>query len=55
MSHGVSQGCGHDVGFGMLLDENGNDSYVAESLSLGGGNANAVSIFVDDAVPVSGK
>ena len=47
ISHGVSQGCGHDIAFGGLYDVRGEDNYVVESLSLGGGNANAVSLFID--------
>jgi hypothetical protein len=32
----------------MLLDEVGDDTFTVESLSLGGGNANAVSLFLDE-------
>ena len=42
-------GCGHDAGFGGFYDAKGDDNYVVESLSLGGGNANGISLFVDGA------
>nr|HMT12891.1 hypothetical protein [Ignavibacteria bacterium] len=47
-SNGVSQGCGHDFGFGMLWDVKGNDNYSAYSLSQGAGNADGIGILIDE-------
>jgi hypothetical protein len=48
ISHGVSQGCGHDLAFGMLWDKSGDDNYLAQSLSQGAGSANGFGILVDE-------
>jgi hypothetical protein len=47
-SWGVSQGCGHDYGVGILVNEAGNDTYVSNWLSMGASEANGVGIFVDN-------
>jgi hypothetical protein len=47
-SQGVSQGCGHDFGFGLLWDVKGNDNYSAYSLSQGAGNADGIGILIDE-------
>jgi hypothetical protein len=44
---GVSQGCGHDISQGILLDASGNDNYYSEWLSQGAGNANGFGIMID--------
>lgn len=48
-SKGVSQGCGHDYGFGLLYDRNGNDTYLATDMSQGAGSANGLGILYDAA------
>ncbi|MCI0404489.1 MAG: hypothetical protein L0209_00175, partial [candidate division Zixibacteria bacterium] len=48
-SKGVSQGCGHDLGAGMLFDLSGNDNYVAADGSQAYGSANGFGILVDGA------
>ena len=40
-------GAGHDFSLGVLIDEEGNDTYDAPNLSLGGGNDNGIGIFWD--------
>ena len=46
-SKGVSQGCGHDYGFGYLYDKAGDDTYMATDMSQGGGSANGLGILQD--------
>jgi hypothetical protein len=46
-SKGVSQGCGHDYGFGLLYDAAGDDNYLAVDMSQGGGSANGLGILQD--------
>jgi hypothetical protein len=43
----VSQGCGHDYGFGYLFDKSGDDAYLATDMSQGGGSANGLGILQD--------
>lgn len=38
----MAQGAGHDFSVGILIDFQGNDSYLAPNLSLGAGNANGI-------------
>jgi HEAT repeat protein len=45
----VSQGVGHDLAFGLLLDEGGDDVYEASGQSQGFGNANGIGILADAA------
>ena len=40
-------GAGHDYSLGILLEDDGDDTYDAPNLSLGGGNANGMGLFVD--------
>ncbi len=46
-SKGVSQGCGHDLAAGYLIDYDGNDTYQAYDLSQAAGSANGVGILID--------
>jgi len=43
----MAQGAGHDFTLGYLLDYRGNDYHDAPNLSLGGGNANGMGLFID--------
>jgi len=43
----VSQGCGHDLAFGLLLDCSGNDQYNAFDLSQAAGSANGIGMLID--------
>jgi len=47
ISHGVSQGCGHDLACGILEDQAGNDNYLSFDLSQGAGSANGIGILID--------
>jgi hypothetical protein len=46
-ARGVSQGTGHDLAWGGLVDLSGNDTYVTDDLGQGAGNANGVGVFLD--------
>jgi len=46
-SKGVSQGCGHDYGFGYLYDRGGDDNYFVVDMSQGAGSANGLGIMQD--------
>lgn len=43
----TSNGVGHDLSIGWLLDRDGRDTYDAPGLSLGSGNAAGLGLFVD--------
>jgi len=45
--HACTQGFGHDLAVGWLIDEGGNDYYTADSLAQGSGNANGVGLLID--------
>jgi len=46
-SKGVSQGCGHDLGFGLLHDRAGDDSYLGVDKIQGSGSANGLGLLQD--------
>ena len=45
--HACTQGFGHDLAVGWLIDEGGDDYYTANSLAQGSGNANGVGLLID--------
>ncbi len=46
-TYGVSGGLGHDYGFGMLADLDGDDQYFGGTLSLGAATASSLGILID--------
>jgi hypothetical protein len=47
-TYGVAQGCGHDYGIGMLLDNGGNDRYISGAIAQGAGNDNGIGVLSDN-------
>ncbi len=46
-THNMAVGAGHDFTIGWLNERAGNDQYTVPNLSLGGGNANGIGVFID--------